>query len=128
LGEILKLEQTRAKLLSEIPEKIAFFFTDPPKFTKYGEVKQTKNLTEDQIKDFFTAFVEKLNKYSENLKDLTHEEWEGFIREYAEKNELKAGSIFMALRLAVTGSPFSPPLFEVLQILGKTESIKRIKK
>ena len=33
---------------------------------------------------------------------------------------------FMTIRLAVTGRPATPPLFDVLSILGKNEVIKRL--
>jgi glutamyl-tRNA synthetase len=40
---------------------------------------------------------------------------------------LKPRVAFSALRIAVTGSHISPPLFESLQLLGKARSIDRIK-
>ena len=60
------------------------------------------------------------------MEGMSHETWEGFVRKYSEDTGLNAGALFMTLRLAVTDSPFSPPLFEVMQILGKNETIKRI--
>lgn len=125
LEKVLLLEQTRVKLLSDFTETIEFFY----KFkggTDFLAIKQTKNLTTEQIKGFFKESILLFEKYPDTLKDLNRESLEMFVREYAEKNELKAGSLFMALRLATTDSAFSPPLLEVIRILGKQEIIKRI--
>ncbi len=43
-------------------------------------------------------------------------------------NNFKVGDFFMDLRIAVTGSKFTPPINESIGILGKEESLKRIKK
>ena len=40
---------------------------------------------------------------------------------------LKNGQVFGGLRVAVTGQKVSPPTFETMEILGKDESLKRIK-
>jgi glutamyl-tRNA synthetase len=44
----------------------------------------------------------------------------------AEAEGLKFGDIAQPLRAAVTGSTVSPPIFEVLEILGPEEGLARI--
>ncbi|HUP26856.1 MAG TPA: glutamate--tRNA ligase [Chloroflexia bacterium] len=56
----------------------------------------------------------------------SHEVWESAMRTLAEELGMKAGDVFMILRVAVTGSPVSPPLFESIEILGKEETLKRV--
>jgi glutamyl/glutaminyl-tRNA synthetase len=56
------------------------------------------------------------------------EEWVTHVRKLAEKFEWKAGDLFMLVRLIMCGSPFSPPLFESMQILGKKEVLCRLQK
>ena len=53
---------------------------------------------------------------------------EDAIRALAEEIGWKAGSLFMSIRIAVTGRKASPPLLESMIILGKEESLKRIEK
>ncbi len=48
------------------------------------------------------------------------------MRVLSEKYGKKAGDIFMVQRMAIVGSPFSPPLFESMQLLGKNEVLKRL--
>jgi glutamyl-tRNA synthetase len=43
-------------------------------------------------------------------------------------NNFKVGDFFMDLRIAITGTRFTPPINESIEILGKEEVIKRLKK
>jgi glutamyl-tRNA synthetase len=51
---------------------------------------------------------------------------EQVIRAFAQRTGLKLGSIAQPLRAALTGRTTSPPIFEVLAVLGKKESLARI--
>ena len=53
---------------------------------------------------------------------------EGALRSLAERLSLKAGPLFGAVRLAVTGSTTAPPLFDTLAVLGKDRVMKRLNK
>lgn len=55
-----------------------------------------------------------------------HEDWEKRIRITADKLGWKHGDLFMALRIAVTGSHISPPLFESMELLGYEKCMRRI--
>lgn len=48
------------------------------------------------------------------------------VRAYAEENGLKLGKVAQPLRAALTGTTVSPPVFDVLAILGRQESLGRI--
>ncbi len=52
---------------------------------------------------------------------------EAALRDLAERLELRPREAFQCLRLAVTGSNVSPGLFESLELLGKEESLARIR-
>lgn len=120
----LLLEQSRAKLFSEMLEKIASFYKFTPN-TDYTSVKQLKKLSLESYKDIVSKFISRI----ENMGDAvnwTHELWEESIREIAEECEVKAGEAFMALRFATTASSVSPPLFESMQLLGSEEVKKRL--
>jgi len=51
---------------------------------------------------------------------------EVYIKEQAEKAAVKLGDLMMPLRVAITGSRVSPPLFGSLRILGVQESLRRV--
>ena len=48
------------------------------------------------------------------------------MRETASALSLKLGDLAQPLRAALTGKGVSPPIFEVLEILGREESLARI--
>ncbi len=56
----------------------------------------------------------------------THDALEAAVRALAETQGLKLGKVAQPLRAAITGSTVSPPLFEVMEILGRDESLARI--
>ncbi len=51
---------------------------------------------------------------------------EEIVRSYGEEVEVKLGKIAQPLRAALTGRTVSPPVFDVLAVLGKTESMARL--
>ena len=62
----------------------------------------------------------------------THAEWtaaaiEAAARLFAEELGCKLGQVAQPLRAALTGSTVSPPIFEVAELLGKTESLLRVR-
>jgi glutamyl-tRNA synthetase len=71
------------------------------------------------------------------LEELTHEldtveEWstdttERVIRSFAEKRGVKLGNVAQPLRAALTGRTTSPPIFDVLAVLGKEECLSRMR-
>ena len=49
------------------------------------------------------------------------------LMEIVKENNFKTGDFFMDLRIAITGVKFTPPINESIDILGKEESILRLK-
>jgi glutamyl-tRNA synthetase len=52
---------------------------------------------------------------------------ETVVRGFAERSGLKLGAVAQPLRAALTGRPTSPPIFDVLAVLGKEESLARLR-
>jgi glutamyl-tRNA synthetase len=70
-----------------------------------------------------------LGDLSADLK--TVEPWsaettEQAVRAFAERKGVKLGSVAQPLRAALTGRTTSPPIFDVLAVLGKSESLGRL--
>ncbi|MFG1332757.1 glutamate--tRNA ligase [Xanthobacter autotrophicus] len=66
------------------------------------------------------------------LPALEQVEWtaaatEAAVRAYAEAQGVKLGAVAQPLRAALTGKPTSPPIFDVLTVLGRAESLARLK-
>ena len=52
---------------------------------------------------------------------------EAVVRPYAERAGLKLGAVAQPLRAALTGRTTSPPIFDVLAVLGRDESLARLR-
>lgn len=62
----------------------------------------------------------------EALPDWSAAATEGAVRQYAEGAGCKLGQVAQPLRAALTGRTTSPPLFDVMAVLGRTESLARL--
>jgi len=74
------------------------------------------------------VLLKKLAEDFEELEDFSALEIEQAVRERAAKEEVKAGLYIHAVRMLVLGMPVSPGIFDVLELIGKEKTIKRIKK
>lgn len=111
----------RLTRLGEFVELTGYLFGPPPDYD--GAALVPKKGTPEVAR---TA-LERTRELLEGLPEpWSHEEWESGMRGLAADLGLKAGDVFMVLRVAVTGSPVSPPLFESLEILGREETLRRV--
>jgi glutamyl-tRNA synthetase len=119
--KVVPVIKDRLTRLGEFMELTGFFFGPPPPYEADALVpkKGTREQTLEVLKRTRTLL--------ESLPEpWTHEEWEGGMRAMAEELGMKAGDAFMVLRVAVTGSSVSPPLFESMEVLGKDEVLRRV--
>lgn len=104
--QIIPLVKDRIKKLSEF-ENLAGFFFETPKIDK-------ELLGKDYEKHLSAATY--AIKNDKRLEDVSKEE--GF----------KTGDFFMDLRVALTGKKITPPINESIEILGKEETLARLKR
>ncbi|MEZ5840893.1 MAG: glutamate--tRNA ligase [Hyphomicrobiales bacterium] len=78
------------------------------------------------IADGGAAVLASLLPRLEALTEWTIESTDAVVREFAEAEGLKLGKVAQPLRAALTGKSTSPGIFDVLAVLGKTESLGRI--
>lgn len=123
LEQKLILVKERAKLLSEIPESLKFFYAKPENVD--WNIKQLEKVA-DKISNLRSEVAELMKSLPEDVSTWQHETWEQGMRAIGDKHEVKHGDVFMVLRVAVVGTPFSPPMFESLQVLGKDRVLERL--
>jgi glutamyl-tRNA synthetase len=109
----------RAKTLVELLEQSRFIWADRP---LPMEDKARALLTPES-----RALLRGLLPNFEAITDWTAQNTEAAVRAYAESANVKLGSIAQPLRAALTGRVTSPGIFDVLAVLGKTESLARIR-
>jgi glutamyl-tRNA synthetase len=110
--------QTRLKVLSEITDNVDFLFLPEPVF---DEASWTKAMKEGSDALLRTA-REKLDAADWTSPDSLKEA----VLAAGETHGLKLGKAQAPVRVAVTGRTVGLPLFESLQILGRTETLTRI--
>lgn len=117
--ELAPLVQERTRLLPEAIDQVGFLFRDD---ITYDPQSWKKVMTREGVDDV-------LDRAASVLGEL--EEWETStieeaLRKIPEELGLGAGKVFQPVRVAVTGSSVSPPLFESLAALGRERSLARI--
>jgi glutamyl-tRNA synthetase len=119
----MTLVKERLVFLNEAPEKIAYLFKEP-------EVPETDEFIPKKCD--LARTIELLQIGKEIVCALAEapgdEEAENIIKAEAEKRDVKLGDLMMPLRVAITGSRVSPPLFGSLRILGAECSAKRLER
>jgi glutamyl-tRNA synthetase len=73
------------------------------------------------------TLLDELSRDLNEVEPWTTERTEQVIRAFAQRTGMKLGNIAQPLRAALTGRTTSPPIFEVLAVLGKNESLARIR-
>ncbi len=116
--KIVKLEQERIKKLSEIGELTQFFFKDELDYDK--ELLIWKETSLEKTKKNLGLLAEELEK----MGDFDQKSLELILMPLAEKHG--RGELLWPLRVALTGQKASPGPFEVMEVLGKEKTLKRI--
>jgi len=122
ISKILELEQPRLTTFSELPQ-IFMMFNAMPRYE--AALLKWRNMTEKEIKKSLETSKSILESFSEI--DFTKENLERMLLEKAEAMGDR-GSLLWPLRVALTGKKASPGPFEIMSILDKKESIKRVNK
>lgn len=120
IKKILPQIQDRIFKLSDIISYCKFFFKSPENYNKEDFIDKGRDLQRSK------EILEKVLPVLEN-SEFSEKDLEENLRIFIEKENLKVKDCFMPIRVAICGSRFSPGLFETLSIIGKDETIKRIK-
>ena len=112
------LIQERAKVLNDVPEQVRFLYTE----IEWDEKSWQKVMTKPHAK-------ESIAKGSEALAAIVS--WDTVAIEAACRGvvaalDIGAGKVFQPLRVAITGSSVSPPLFESIEALGRERALDRL--
>lgn len=121
--KLYPLVAERMKRLTEAPEKLAFIFDGPT--VKLDEKSVQNNLLKegcraDEVLRKVRAILadESIPWQCDPLQDT--------CRELVDSLGLKAKLIFQPIRVAVTGSQVSPPLFESIELMKRSDVVARI--
>ncbi len=117
-GRILELVYERLERLDQFATLTDFFY-------KEIELDQSLLLKKGDS-DLVRGELEETKLKFEKLEDWEIAGIEKVIRGLQEKNDWKKGQYFMMVRIAVTGSKATPPLFETIEVLGRERTVGRL--
>lgn len=119
LTKIVSLIKERAHFVNEFWELSNFFFEAP---NSYDE-KASKNWKEET-----PALMLQLITVLEGITDFNSINVENIVKDWMTKNEIGMGKIMQPFRLSLVGALKGPHLFDIVELIGKEETIKRIEK
>lgn len=123
LKKISELIQTRIEIFSDIPEMVDFFNELPDYDIEMYTHKKMKTNPEVSLESLTKSLP-----VIENIEDWNLESIENTIMNYIKDLGVKNGIVLWPLRTALSGKKFTPGgAFEIADLIGKEESIKRIK-
>jgi glutamyl-tRNA synthetase len=116
------LIQERLKYLSDAPVLLGFLFREPGEYAAADLVP--KKMTEAETLPILEAVLPMVVE----IPDLSDEENEQRFRAKAEELGTKLGNLMMPVRVSVTGSRVSPPLFGSVRLLGAERAAERVRR
>ena len=119
LERIAELLQDRLRVLEDIEEEHAFFFRDP---VEYQGEAVTQYLQRDGVAARLLELKDRLGRLAEFETSAVEEATRALVAE----RQLESKDLIHPVRVAVTGRAVSPPLFELMAILGRDTVLKRL--
>lgn len=120
LERAIPLLQPRVLTLVEMAEKCLFFLVDDNKL-QIDDKAAEKFLTPDK-KQRLQQIAEILTK----IEPFSVSEMEEVMQKYIDDEQIKFKEIAQPIRVALTGTTISPGLFEIMEVLGKEKTLKRL--
>jgi glutamyl-tRNA synthetase len=118
IAMVIDLIKERATFVSDFWDLSHFFFTAP---TSYDE-KASKKAFKEGTSDILTEVISILN----TIEDFSVENMQTNIKGWITENNIGFGKVMMPLRLALVGALQGPDVFDIMFMIGKNESVKRI--
>ena len=118
-SRVLGLEQERLRTLGEAAKAVSFFYVDEEYDTS---LLIQKGMDAEKTR---TALL-RVREVLESLESWDAQVIEPPIRELIGETGLKAGQLLGSIRAAVSGRPHTPPLFTMMEVLGRERTMRRI--
>ncbi|HLO38711.1 MAG TPA: hypothetical protein VK173_09475, partial [Lacibacter sp.] len=116
--QIIELVKDRCTLLPDFVQQAGFFFKAPETL----ELDAVKPKWNDDKKIFFEEYINQLNQIS----NWEFAEIENAFKELAAAKASKPGELQLPMRIMLVGGKFGPAVFQIAEIIGKEETVKRV--
>ncbi len=117
---VVRTLQERARTMLEMADGAVFYYRDD---FDYDPPAVEKFLKPDVV-PLYEAVLDRLGK----LDEFSHQGIEVLFKEICGEKDVKMGQLGPPVRVALCGGTTSPSIFEVIEVLGKEETMKRIRR
>lgn len=116
--KVIGLVKERAVFTKDLWELSDYFFENPETYDEKASKKQWKENT--------PAILKNVKNIIENTSEFNSLKIETKVKEYLTEKELGFGSVMPPLRLSIVGAMKGPHLFDIIEMIGKENTILRI--
>ncbi|MDO9154700.1 MAG: glutamate--tRNA ligase, partial [Paludibacter sp.] len=118
--KIVELVRERANFVNELWSQSSFLFVAPTTYDEKTVQKRWKAET--------PLLMQELIETLETIDDFTAEKAEEIVKEWIAAKAYNMGGVMNAFRLAIVGEAKGPHIFDIISLIGKDETIKRLLK
>ena len=119
LARIIGLVKERVSFVKELWDQLSFFYVAPESYDPKAIKKRWKADT--------PAIMQELIALLEGLDNFESKATEEVVIPWIEKNGYHMGNVMNAFRLAVVGECRGPHRFDITEIIGKEETLRRLR-
>lgn len=116
--KIVSMVRERANFIHELWEQASFFFVAPEKYSEIAIKKRWKADSPNQM----LLLAELL----ESIEDFSAHNTENIVKAWIESKGWGLGAVMNAFRLAVVGESKGPHMFDITELIGREETVRRI--
>lgn len=120
ISMVIGLVKERATFVSDFWKLSHFFFVAPKSYDEKASKKAFKEDTK--------AILENVISIINNTDDFTVETLQTKIKGWITSENIGFGKVMMPLRLALVGALQGPDVFDIMYMIGKAETVKRVEK
>lgn len=117
---VCEVIRMRCTLINELWQQAAVFFIPPGEF----DLQVVKSKWNNQVAGNLELLEQELAKQS----DFSMQSTDAFLQAFLKQNNLKGGDLLPVLRVMLIGTKNGPAVFEIVSLLGKEETITRMRK
>jgi len=119
LGRVAESLKERAPTLVEMAEQAAFYLRPPATY----DLQATAKFWKEGAAERYAIIIKRLERH----EPVEPNSLEALYRGLAAELDLKLVDLAQLTRIALTGKTASPPIFQVIGLLGKAETLKRLR-
>jgi glutamyl-tRNA synthetase len=118
--EVVGLVKERVNFVGELWEQTSFFFVAPESYDEKTVKKRWKEDSAIQLSELVNIL--------QSITDFSPLSTENVVKAWIEEKNYHLGNIMNAFRLALVGEAKGPHIFDITAVIGKEETINRVKK